>query len=325
MTTAAAQLRRILQLIPHLADDKEHTFTEIAERIGVDEATVRGDIRSVSERFGDEPGGFIEGVQIYVEADRVSLTSNHFRRPMRLTSSELQALELGLAMLRTERPPDEHPVIDRARARLRDTLARLPADPIPDLLSHATLGACGRADHLAAIRTSLSARRKLRLTYRRGGAEDAAERSICPYALVAASGMLYVVAHCEGSEGIRIFRLDRIEAATALAEKYEIPEAFSLDEIVRDGRVLHGEQPRALVIRYSARIARWIAEREGIPLAEDGSLTHTHPLADVQWAVRHVLQYGPDAEVLSPADVRAEVVRRLDAAITLVGERGDDA
>ena len=325
MTTAAAQLRRILQLIPHLADDKEHTFAEIAERIGVDEATVRGDIRSVSERFGDEPGGFVEKVQIYVEADRVALMSSHFRRPMRLTSAELRALELGLAMLRTERPPDEHPVIDRARARLRDTLARLPADPIPDLLSHAALGPGGSADHLAAIRTSLSARRKLRLTYRRGGAEDAAERSICPYALVAASGMLYVVARCEGSEGIRVFRLDRIEDATALAEKYEIPEAFSLDDIVRDGRVLHGEKPRTLVVRYSARIARWIAEREGLSLAEDGSLTHSHPLADVQWAVRHVLQYGPDAEVLSPPDVRAEVARRLDAAMASVGGRDEQA
>jgi predicted DNA-binding transcriptional regulator YafY len=36
-----------------------------------------------------------------------------------------------------------------------------------------------------------------------------------------------------------------------------------------------------------------------------------HPLADTDWAVRHVLQYGPDAEVLEPAAVREEIVRRL--------------
>jgi len=41
-----------------------------------------------------------------------------------------------------------------------------------------------------------------------------------------------------------------------------------------------------------------------------------HPLADVQWGVRHVLQYGPDAEVLEPAEVRDELTRRL---ATLVG------
>jgi predicted DNA-binding transcriptional regulator YafY len=70
-----------------------------------------------------------------------------------------------------------------------------------------------------------------------------------------------------------------------------------------------------LRVRYSRRVARWIAEREGLPLEKDGSLTTEHPLADPQWAVRHVLQYGPDAEVLSPPEVRDEVARRLDAAL----------
>ena len=316
MDTAAAQLRRILQMIPHLADDRDHSFAEIAGRLGVDEATVRHDIRSVTERFGDEPGGFVEGLQLYVGADSVALVSNHFRRPMRLTSAELRALELGLAMIRTERPPDEHPVIDRARARLREALARLPADPEPEPFSHATLGVPGSTAHLAAIRSSLTSRRKLRISYRRGGAPGPTERIICPYALAVASGMLYVVAQCEGREGLRIFRLDRIEAASPVAEAYRIPEAFSLDEVMRDGRVFSSAEPRTVRVRYSSRIARWIADREGGTLDADGSLTADRPLADVQWAVRHVLQYGPDAEVISPPDVREEVVRRLEAAMS---------
>lgn len=318
MDTAAAQLRRILQLIPHLADGHEHSFQEIAERVGTDVETVRQDVRSLVERF--DPGGFVEGVQAYLEPDQVTLVSNHFLRPMRLTSAELQALELGLAMLRTERPPDEHPIIDRARGRLRAALVKLPPDPVPKLLSHATLGASGSTEHLAAIRTSLTNRRKLQLVYRRGGAEQPGARTVCPYALVSASGMLYVIAHCEGSSGIRIFRLDRIEEARALADRYEVPPEFSVEEIVRDGKVFHAEQPPRMMVRYSPRIARWIAEREGLPLASDGSLTAEYPLADVQWAVRHVLQYGPDAEVLSPPDVRAEIVRQLAAASRAVDE-----
>jgi predicted DNA-binding transcriptional regulator YafY len=31
------------------------------------------------------------------------------------------------------------------------------------------------------------------------------------------------------------------------------------------------------------------------------------------WAVRHVLQYGPDAEAIAPAELREEIVRRLEA------------
>jgi predicted DNA-binding transcriptional regulator YafY len=64
-------------------------------------------------------------------------------------------------------------------------------------------------------------------------------------------------------------------------------------------------------VRYSPRVARWIAEREGVAVEADGSLTLDHPLADVQWGVRHVLQYGPDAEVLEPPEVREEIVARL--------------
>jgi predicted DNA-binding transcriptional regulator YafY len=64
-------------------------------------------------------------------------------------------------------------------------------------------------------------------------------------------------------------------------------------------------------VRYSAKIARWIAERERVPLDTDGSLTMEHPLADHDWAVRHVLQYGAEAEALEPQSLRDDIVRRL--------------
>jgi predicted DNA-binding transcriptional regulator YafY len=50
-------------------------------------------------------------------------------------------------------------------------------------------------------------------------------------------------------------------------------------------------------------------------MAADGSLVLDHPLADQDWAVRHVLQYGPEAEVLEPAEVRQAVVARLERMV----------
>ena len=72
-------------------------------------------------------------------------------------------------------------------------------------------------------------------------------------------------------------------------------------------------------MRYSPRIARWIAEREGKELEKDGSLVVEHTLADTDWAVRHVLQYGPEAEVLAPPEVKAELVRRLATDGPMIG------
>jgi predicted DNA-binding transcriptional regulator YafY len=68
-----------------------------------------------------------------------------------------------------------------------------------------------------------------------------------------------------------------------------------------------------MTVRYSPRIARWVAERAAAPLEEDGSLVLEHPVADESWAVRHVLQYGPDAEVVAPAELRAVIAERMRA------------
>ena len=307
---AAQQLSRILHLIPRLADGEPHEVGAVAREAGVDSAVVLRDILSISERF-EAPGGFVEGLQIFLGADgKVEIVPNHFLRPMRLVRGELLALELGLGMLRTERPPEEHRAIDGARERLRAALARLPDDELNDVRV-ASLAAAGSLDRLRELREAHRAGRKVELTYLKGADESASRRVICPYAIVFTNGMWYVVAHCESTDGIRFFRLDRIEGVERLEAAYERPRDFSVEELLPDGKAFHRPGSPVVRLRYSARIARWIAEREGKPLAGDGSLVLEHPLADVDWAVRHVLQYGPEVTVLEPAEVREAVVQRL--------------
>jgi proteasome accessory factor C len=318
--TAADQLRRILALIPELADDEAHPIEPLAAELGVSRDTLLADLRALTERF-DDPAGFVdEGIALFIERDRIALTSPHFRRPMRLTAGELHALDLGLAMLEAERPPEEHRAIGRARERLRAVMTRLPGAAEEEahtdaVLRHAELAAVANPGHLHAVREAMRCRVKLRIRYRRGGVEAATTRVVCPYALVVASGTWYLAALCEESAGVRVFRLDRLEAAAVLDAPYTVPPTFALKEIVRDGRVFNGPVVRTMTVRYSPRIARWIAEREGRPLAGDGSLTVDRPLADADWAVRHVLQYGPDAEVVAPDAMRAAVAGRLAALL----------
>ena len=313
--TAAARLRRILLLIPHLADGSEHRVVDLAIAVGADRETLVRDLETLVTR-DDDPGGFVPGVQIYFTGDRVSLTSTPFRRPMRLTASELGALELGLAMLRAERPPDERKAVNGALERLRAAMVHIPSDAVAAGQREAALPEPGDTTTLAAVQRAMAARRKVAIRYRGGSKETATNRTVQPYALVVASGNWYLLGYCESSSAIRSFRLDRIEQIDQNEEAYEIPATFSLDEHLSDRKVLRAGQPRWMRVHYSPRIARWIAEREGVELETDGSLTMEHPLADVQWGVRHVLQYGPDAEVLEPAEVREEVARRL---ATLVG------
>jgi proteasome accessory factor C len=307
---ANVRLRRLLHLLPRIADGEEHRIAGIAAELGVSREALLADLEAVSERL-DEPGGYIESVRIVFDDEHISAVTHPFRRPMRLTVAELCALELGLAMLRHERPAAEQAAIDRAITRLRRVIGKLPRGGIPDGLRHASYGDLGPPEHLAAVRRALAARKKLRIVYHGSGVERSS-RTIRPYSLAAANGTMYVVAYCERSAGMRLFRLDRMETVELTAAGFDVPADFSLSRVMREGRLFITERPPArMTVRYSARIARWIAEREDRQPASDGTLTVEYPLADRAWAVRHVLQYGPDAEVLEPADVREEIRRRL--------------
>jgi len=308
--TAAAQLRRVLHLIPRLADGEEHPLSEVAAAAGVEPDQVLRDLASISERF-DTPGGFVDGVSILVEDDTVCVTAREFHRPMRLTMSELCALELGLAMLRRERTLAEQAPIDRALERLRQAITRVPSNERHEGTRWADLSDAGAVEHLSTMRAAIPARRKLELRYRAGGATETSVRTVAPHSLVFAEQMWYLVA--SGDDGaLRFFRLDRVEAVHLLDERFERDERAGL-HVLEAGRAFASDTTRRMTVRYSPRIARWVAEREGVALAPDGSLTLEHPVADDAWAVRHVLQYGPDAEVIAPATLRGYIASRLSA------------
>lgn len=314
---AAAQLRRILHLVPHIANGEELALHDVAARLGTSVEELQRDLYSLVDRY-DMPGGFVEGVQLYVGSDTVSAVTNHLRRPMRLTVAELCALELGLAVLRSLRAPDERQALERARERLRAVIARLPGDPIPDGLHGASLGDVGNTAHLVVVREALRKGRKLRLAYRRSGSQVSSERTIAPYLLLSASGMLYIVAFCEREQTTRLFRIDRVESVALIDETFERPDAGVLDTLRRERRAFQGDGAPTMRVRYSPRIARWIAEREGKALAADGSLEMEHPLADWEWGMRHVLQYGRDAEVVEPAALRERLKARLDERLAVL-------
>lgn len=306
--TASAQLKRILHLIPRLADGEEHTVADVAAAAQTSPAELLRDLESISGRF-DTPGGFVDGVSILVEQDTVCVSASQFHRPMRLTMPELCALELGLTMLRRERTPAEQAPTDRALERLRQTISRVPTDDRHDGMRYAALSEAGSAGHLSALRSAMAADRKVELRYRSGGATESTTRTVCPHSLTFAEQMWYLVATCDDGT-LRFFRLDRVEEVRALDEAFDRDVAVGA-QVREAGRAFASDTTRRMVVRYSPRIARWVAEREGQALAEDGSLTLEYPVADDSWAMRHVLQYGPDAELVAPPALRAMISERL--------------
>jgi predicted DNA-binding transcriptional regulator YafY len=310
--TAVAQLRRLLEMLPHLAGGDDVPIDELLQRTGIPFDTLRDDVYALICRY-DAPAGFIERVQLYLTSEYLSATTDVFQRPLRLLPTEVCALSLGLSVLTQLRPPDERDVIARARQRVRSVMATMGDDPLLEGMV-ATLHEGGSLHTLYAVRTALESREVLRMTYRHPNADDVGEgdaREIEPYALVASGARLYVVAHCRRARALRLFRIDRMLSAERTGETFALPPNFSLDQVLAHGKAFMRGAHDLLVVRYTPTIARWIAEREGVLCDADGSLTLSHPLADEGWAIRHVMQYAGDVELLAPAALREQIRERL--------------
>lgn len=313
---AAEQLRRILLVLPALADDKAHPLAEVAARAGTDERTLLQDLRALVTRGSDEPAGFVESVQLAMDADSVRLDApGFFRRPMGLSVLELEAIELGLATLRQEAPVEEHVTIDRARSRLGDALTTSTSDTDEQPAHAAHFGDIIRADPEARriIERCVAGDRVVDLSYYGSRDPSAQERKARPFGLIHARGTWFLIGWCLKRNGLRVFRLDRITEARATDETFEPPAEFNLTDVVKGGRVLSADTDRTVTIRYSSRIARWIAEREDDATEnDDGSADVTYFMPNEEWAVRHTLQYGAEAEVVEPEAVRVRVRQILN-------------
>jgi len=320
---AQDQLERLLLALPLLAEDTELSLAELADKVGTTVNTLLSDLQALTTRQQDV-AGFVESVELYLGPSSVGARTSHFRRPMRLTRAELAALDLGLGMLLHERPLEERAAVIMARRKLREatvsppaTVAqgvtgRAPEAPLPALDAEAVPDVL--LQQFGRLMQAQEERRAVRLMYQRADAETSEARVVHPWVIVRVQQYTYVVAWCTTVTAVRVFRLDRIQQVELDGAVFEVPLDFDLDLVLRDGRIFSGERPDdELVVRYAPPVARWVAEREGVPLDADGSVTVSWPLADEDWAVRHVLQYGVDVTVLEPARIRHAVVARLEA------------
>ena len=309
---AGERLERILRVMPLVVGQDNVPVDEIKRVAGVDALTLLDDLRALTER-DDEPGGFVEAVSILFEAGSVSVHSPHFARPIRITLPELCALELGLAILGASSTSIERKLIDSARQRVREAIVAMPESAAREDVWYANGPNIPDERMLSELRQASVAQIKALISYRRGDATESSERVVHPYAVLPVRGAWFLIAHCERSRGMRFFRADRIEAVQKLDDAFARPDGLVLDEVLSAERVFSGAAPERLVVRYSPRIARWIAEREEGDAEADGSFVVRHPLADDAWAIRHVLQYGPEAEVLEPARIREKLAATLRA------------
>jgi proteasome accessory factor C len=312
VSTASERLTRLLALVPYLLSRQGIPLAEAARDVGISEAQLEKDLELlfVCGLPGHMPDDLIEADW---ETGRVYVSNaDTIARPLRLGVDEALALLVGLRMLAELPGLHDRAALDRTIAKLQSVAGAPPggehvAVEVDAAAAEAVLAACRRA---------LRENRRLRLRYYVPGRDETTDRDVDPMRLVIAEGRSYLEGWCHRAEAVRLFRVDRVEAAEVLDVAAAVPagaEPLDLDQ------GLFHPGPDDLVATLELRPeARWVPEYypcEEVTELPGGGLRVRLRTPDPLWARRLALRLGPAARVLEPPDLVAAVRAEASAAL----------
>jgi predicted DNA-binding transcriptional regulator YafY len=183
-----------------------------------------------------------------------------------------------------------------------------------------------RQQMLMLLNRALLEGRKMRMVYEtrsRGGAVS--ERVIRPYHIMPYVRSWQLIAYCERRAKVLMFKVDRIQEATLLDERYRIPDDFDVDAYMGAGwGAMRGEarEPVGVVLHFGPEAGRWVAEEywhssQQVEEQLDGSVLFRLHVAITPEFVNWLLYYGRRVEVLEPAELRAQVEEEHRRALTI--------
>lgn len=203
---------RLFDIIQLLRDGNLHRAQDIAAQTGVTVRTIYRDMDRLAASGVPVQGTRGTGYRI---TDAVSLP------PLTLTPAELEALNLGLAIV-AQAADDSLKAAASSLADKIDTV--LPATTIAQAHAWQT-DAPTFADptrnlaHMPLLRSALNARQKVRLTYTAPSGR-VTSRVIRPLHMEYWGRIWTLIAWCELRQDFRTFRLDLIETTQALPELF---------------------------------------------------------------------------------------------------------
>jgi predicted DNA-binding transcriptional regulator YafY len=314
---------RIYQLHRALAGRRTPiSMTDLTRELECSEPTVKRTIAAMRDHLGApivydrERNGYVyQGDGIHPNWELPGLW---------FSAGEMQALLALERMLSTLAPGLLADELAPFRVRIESLLNRQEVGT-SELYARLRILAMGSRDVrpvlFRTIAQALGSRRRLHITYESRSRDEVTRRTISPQRLVHYRDNWYLDGWCHLRNGLRIFAVDRIETAEMQDEAAVDLEDAELDErLARSYGIFSGVPRSTAVLRFSARMARWVADEQWHPQQHgqwltDGSYELTIPYADPTELVRDILRSGSDVEVIRPETLRDLVRRELAAAL----------
>ena len=301
---ATDRLRRLLIILPWLMEQGEVSVEEAAKRFSIGVDDLIRDLELVSmcglPPYVDEMiDVFIDEGMIFVGIPRL------FTRPLRL--SEVEAFELLAAGRAAMQLPGADPDGSLARGLHKiaaglgeDDTGLLVLNPTPSMVKELT--------------RAIEHHQRVRVRYQSSSDVEPVARELEPFVVFSSQGNWYVHAHDVRSEGLRTFRVDRIESLDIVGNAENVAPA-SMPE---PGTWFADADIERVTLRVGPR-GRWVYERYPVDEVSapdsDDWVTVRLPVTSEQWLARLLLRLGDSVEVVEPSTWRS--VRSDAAAVVL--------
>ena len=301
MTGAADRMPRLLALVPYLLARPGVAVAQVAADFGVTEQQLRRDLNLLwmCGLPGQGPGDLID---LSFDGDTVSVIFDAgMSRPLRLTAEEALALIVALRTLAETPGIIDRDVVERALAKVESA-----AGGHVDAADAVQVALDAEARARPVVQVALDEFRALELRYFTAGRDETTERVVDPIRLFSSEGRTYLEAWCRRAEGLRVFRLDRIEAAVVLDEPASVPSHVQPRELSEG---VYDPAPEHLLVDLLLGPAyAWVAEHYVI---ETESTSDAGPSGQPA-------RVGPGVG----ARAGAQLVRGRDGVVAAVAGRG---
>ena len=307
-----ARLPRLLSLVPYLQARPGVPIAEAAADFGVTERQLRRDLELLwmCGLPGYGPGDLID---LSFAGDTVTVTEDAgMRRPLRLTTAEATALLVALRTLGEQPGVVDTGAVRRATAKIEQAVGVAAPSGVAVDLPHEEEATA------ATVRRALEDGRALRIVYYTAGRDAVSRRVVDPMRLLIADGRSYLEAWCRRAEGVRLFRLDRVEDVAVLDEPAAPPADAEPTDVSAGAYRPRADHASAVLLLEPG--ALWVSEYYPVEEAveqPDGRLRVLLRFADPAWLVRLVLGLGGGATVLAPPELAAAVVARAEEALAV--------
>jgi proteasome accessory factor C len=300
-------------MIPYFIANPGISAAEAAADLGVTTKQLMSDLNQLwmCGLPGYGPGDLID-LSFSEESIEVTFSAG-IDRPLRLTSTEATAVLVALRsivdMPGMVDPTAAHAAIAKIESAIvggAGTDGELRESIIPPV----------EAPAVATVRSALARRHALRLVYYSASRDVVSERVVDPIRIVLVDNNSYLQAWCRQAEGVRLFRFDRIEAVTELAEPARPPSHATEEAAALD---LFQDDPAVPLARLRIRgDYGWVLDQypmHRMAVHPDGGIEATMRFATLDWMARLLLGFGSGVTVLGPPELVAAVRERSNAAL----------